>query len=308
MFKGPANKTLVFLLSCIALLVSHVSHGMKIKVHYWPDNANYIEITDSCKIWTVSQAGTKTVLSRVGGVFSIDKDSVAHLSFRIEDHKGKVHERTVRAIAKDQQEIVFEVGASEYVFFPLYQARPFYPVRDKLYLSLDAKKLEKKYPGMEYSKAVSKVKAELKSAGVSQIDPYSYDVFQIDPVKTYDAVIAELLQMDAGFMAPLVSFQKKNMWNISYLGDGVDILVSDSLSDAEINKLLQMTGVSQFAEVPRKANFLWDTYTKGRAYKVVFSQQAVLSLDMLKQLEQLSKSKHILSIRTTIGSPPIEDR
>jgi hypothetical protein len=279
---------------------------MKIKVNYWADNFKSIDVTDQCKVWVVNKSTDEKVkLELNSGAFIFDGNAYRTVYFLIEDQLKREH--IIHACVPDDQqtELRLEIGTGDYQFYPLGQPRPFYPILDKIYLTLDKSKVQKRYPNLSSEDAEIRISEDLRKIGLSKTIPYGYNIYKINETLDRSKVIDQLLELKvADIASSIYKCVDKPVFSVAFHLNEVDVLLNNSLSDKSVFSLLRIEGVT---EVTKESTDNWSNYPTAKTFRLRFDQKAMLSYDFLKQLEKLMHNNDILAIRTRIGRPTILD-
>lgn len=305
-FKGITG---FVILLCTFLFHTENVNAMEVKVRYWTTNMEFTEITDSCRVWVISGDSspiTRTELIQVEGSFILNKELTKDLTFEVKDHLDSIHQVRLFHDPRRTSEVYLDIGKSEYTFFPVPQPRPFFLTKDKYFIEIDFRKLKSLYPTTSIEENLDMVTKKLKSVGFNAYGHLKYqDVYQFDTTKNIRSAIEELLNLEYLFIAPLLNDRPKYSYFVNY----VDILFDDSLDASMIEDMLNLGGVQSIypADHSTRKHVVWYKFNIGKAYQVFFKPEAVISLEFLKELEQLAKKEGVLSIRNNVGSPRVED-
>jgi len=294
------------ILLCTFLFHTENINAMEIKVRYWKTNMDFTEITDSCRVWVFSRDSTpmnRTELIQVEGSFILNKELTKDLTFEVKDHLDSIYQIRLLHVPKGASEVYLEIGKSEFTFYPIYQPRPFFPIEDKVFIQIIDTKMKTLYPNASIEENQTRVSKKLRSLGFKyrRYPREGYGVYEFDTTKNIRAAIEELLELDYIHVAPMVAFEHKGGRNSSYLLNRVDVLCNDTLSTSMIKDKLNLEGVLSIYPSNRKLNVVWRKFDTGKAYQIFFKPEAVISLEFLKELEQLATKEGILSIKTQIG-------
>ena len=292
------------ILLCTFLLNVENVNAMEVKVRYWTTNRDFTEITDSCRVWVLSSDSTsmnRTELIRAEGSFILNKELTRALTFEIKDHLDEIHQVRLFHVPRRTSEVYLDIGKSEYTFFPVPQPRPFFPTKDKYFIEINFRKLKSLYPTTSIEENLSMVKEKLKSVGFDAYHLKYQNICQFDTTKNIRSAIEELHNLEYLFIAPFYDAP-------FYFVNDVYVLFDDALDSSLIETLLNgLEGVQTIYSNNQNRSVVWSKFSMGKAYQVYFKPEAVISLDFLKQLEQLAKKEEVFSIRISIGAPIVED-
>ena len=294
---------------CTFLLNVENINAMELKVRYWTTNRDFTEITDSCRVWVFSRDSTpmnRTELIRAEGSFILNKELTRDLTFEIKDHLDEIHQVSLLHDPRRTSEVYLNIGKSEYTFFPGWQPHPFFPTKDKYFIEIDYWKLKSLYPTTSVEENLDMVSEKLKSVGFNAYGLLKYqDVYQFDTTKNIRAAIEELHNLEYLFIAPLVY---DGPYVPVYFLNYAHVLFDDALDASVIEDILnELEGVQTIYSNNHNRPVSWSEFSKGQAYQVFFKPEAVISLEFLKELEQLAKKEEVFSIRISIGAPIVED-
>lgn len=302
--KGFKRITGLAILLCAFLLNVETINAMELKVRYWTTNRDFTEITDSCRVWVLSSDSTsinRTELIQVEGSFILNKELTKDLTFEVKDHLDDIHQVRLFHEPRRTSEVYLNIGKSEYTFFPVPQPRPFFPTMDKYYIEINFRKLNLLYPTTSVEENLDMVTEKLKSVGFNAYHLEYQNIFEFDTTKNIRSAIEELHNLEYLFIAPFYDAP-------FYFTNDVYVLFDDAIDSSMIETLLnELEGVQTIYSNNQNRCVVWSKFSMGKAYQVYFKPEAVISLDFLKQLEQLAKKEEVLSIRISIGAPRVLD-
>lgn len=288
---------------CTFLLNVENINAMEVKVRYWTTNRDFTEITDSCRVWVFSRDSTpmnRTELSQAEGSFILNKELTRDLTFEIKDHLDEIHQVSLLHDPRRTREVYLDIGKSEFTCFS-YQPKPFFPTMDKYYIEINFRKLKSLYPDTSVEENLSVVKERLRSVGFKTYGRLKYqNICQFDTTKNIRAAIEELHNLEYLFIAPLYDAPAYFM-NYTY------VLFDNALDESMIKDMLNLGGVQSINPADYIKGVLWSKFSKDKAYKVFFKPEAFISLEFLKELEQLAKKEGVLSIWMSVGELIVED-
>lgn len=307
--KGFKRITGLAILLCAFLFNVENINAMGVKVRFWTTNRDFIEITDSCRVWVFSRDSApinRTELIQAEGSFILNKELTKDLIFEVKDHLDEIHQVSLLHDPRRTSEVYLNIGKSEYTFFPGWQPHPFFPTKDKYFIEIDYWKLKSLYPTTSVEENLDMVSEKLKSVGFNAYGRLKYqDVYQFDTTKNIRAAIEELHSLEYLFIAPLVY---DGPYVPVYFLNYAHVLFDDALDASVIEDILnELEGVQTIYSNNHNRPVSWSEFSKGQAYQVFFKPEAVISLEFLKELEQLAIKEGVLSLRTDIGKQRVED-